>query len=41
MFTIKNGPGPDDATREQDGSLLGDQYNVTGREYPFGGKIDE
>lgn len=41
MFTIKNGPGQVDATTEQDGSLLGDQYNVTGREYPFGGKIDE
>jgi len=40
MFTIKNGPSPTDAKSEDDNSLLGDQYNVTGRDYPFGGKID-
>ena len=41
MFTIKNGPGPDVTTSEDQKSMLGDNYNVTGREYPFGGKIDE
>ncbi len=40
MFTIKNGPSPTDAKSENDNSMLGDQYNVTGRDYPFGGKID-
>lgn len=41
MFTIKNGPGPDTIESENDKSMLGDSYKVTGREYPFGGKIDE
>ena len=41
MFTIKNGPDPIDATSENDSSMLGDNYSVTGRDYPFGGKIDE
>ena len=40
MFTIKNGPSSTDAKSEDDNSMLGDQYNVTGRDYPFGGKID-
>ena len=41
MFTIKNGPGPDTIESENDKSMLGDSYKVTGREYPFGGKIEE
>jgi len=41
MFTIKNGPGPDVATSEDAKPILGDNYTVTGREYPFGGKIEE
>jgi hypothetical protein len=41
MFTIKNGPGPNVATSEDAKPILGDNYSVTGRDYPFGGKIDE
>ena len=41
MFTIKNGPGPAVITSEDEKSMLGDNYTVTGRDYPFGGKIDE
>ena len=41
MFTIKNGPGPNVATSEDARPILGDNYSVTGRDYPFGGKIDE
>lgn len=41
MFTIKNGPGADVNTTEDAKPILGDNYSVTGRDYPFGGKIDE
>jgi|TARA_B110001450_G_scaffold78400_1_gene74430 hypothetical protein len=41
MFTIKNGPGPNVTTTEDAKPILGDNYTVTGRDYPFGGKIDE
>ena len=41
MFTIKNGPDPLNNPAEDDTSMLGDNYNVTGRDYPFGGKIEE
>jgi len=41
MFTIANGPGPAVITSEDEKSMLGDNYTVTGRDYPFGGKIDE
>lgn len=41
MFTIKNGPGPKVTTTEDAKPILGDNYSVTGRDYPFGGKIDE
>ena len=39
MFTIKNGPGPSNVQTENDKSMLGDNYTVKGRDYPFGGKI--
>ena len=40
MFTIKNGPDPANGVGSEDSdSMLGDNYNVTGRDYPFGGKI--
>ena len=41
MFTIKNGPDPTDTVSENQDSMLGDNYTVTGRNYPFGGKIEE
>jgi hypothetical protein len=41
MFTIKNGPGNDTNATEDAKPILGDNYTVTGRDYPFGGKIDE
>ena len=41
MFTIKNGPGANVNTTEDAKPILGDNYSVTGRDYPFGGKIDE
>ncbi len=41
MFTIKNGPGNDVNLTEDAKPILGDNYTVTGRNYPFGGKIDE
>jgi hypothetical protein len=41
MFTIANGPGPAVITSEDEKSMLGDNYTVKGRDYPFGGKIDE
>tara|TARA_Y100000389_G_scaffold10978_1_gene10192 strand:- start:16060 stop:17136 length:1077 start_codon:yes stop_codon:yes gene_type:complete len=41
MFTIKNGPGSNVNTTEDAKPILGDNYSVTGRDYPFGGKIDE
>ena len=39
MFTIKNGPGPSNVQTENEKSMLGDNYTVKGRDYPFGGKI--
>tara|TARA_B110000037_G_C17053837_1_gene478913 strand:+ start:312 stop:1388 length:1077 start_codon:yes stop_codon:yes gene_type:complete len=41
MFTIKNGTVDDVTLPEQDQTMLGDSYSVKGRDYPFGGKIDE
>ena len=41
MFTIKNGPSRTDSISENQDSMLGDSYTVKGRDYPFGGKIDE
>lgn len=41
MFTIGNSNLTTGKKTEEDQSLLGDNYTVTGRQYPFGGKIEE